>query len=142
MTTPVWKPWVRARKATAGVGTMPALSHGCAGLTEAGGECGGDPGTGLARVAAEKDFGLRRGFAQRMAEREADGEDGRGIERELPAMARMPSVPKSLRVVDAVIGSVSCFSFRIWARWVRAVWIPCGSGMCRLRGAWLAGRQH
>ena len=73
---------VRAYGATGDGKTLDTASVNHA-IEAAGGECGGDPGTGLARVAAEKDFGLRRGFAQRMAEREADGEDGRGIEREL-----------------------------------------------------------
>jgi hypothetical protein len=36
-------------------------------FAQAGGKRGGDPGAGLARVAAEKDFGLSAAFAQRVA---------------------------------------------------------------------------
>ena len=80
MTTPAWKPWVRARKATAGVGTTPADSTCAPAWTKAGGEGGGDPGAGLAGVAAEDDFGLVVDFAQGVGEGEADGEDGGGVE--------------------------------------------------------------
>ena len=58
MTTPAWKPCVRARNATAGVVTMPALSTSCACFAQACGQRGRDPRAGLARVAAEKHFGL------------------------------------------------------------------------------------
>ena len=43
-----------------------------AGLTQAGGERGGNPGAGLAGVAAEDHFGLGGRFAQGVAQRQAD----------------------------------------------------------------------
>jgi hypothetical protein len=48
---------------------------------QAGGESGGDPGAGFAGVAAEKTAGSRLSFAQGVAEGQADGEDGGGVER-------------------------------------------------------------
>ena len=47
------------------------------------GERGGDPGAGLACVAAEQNLGLGRGLSQRVAEREPHAVDRRGVERSL-----------------------------------------------------------
>ena len=80
MTTPAWNPWVRARKATAGVETVAGAFNSGARVAQAGGESGGNPGAGLTGVAAEDDFGLRCCVVQRMGEGEADGEDGGGVE--------------------------------------------------------------
>ena len=63
-----------------GWGRRRRISTLCACLAEAGGEGGGDPGAGLAGVAAEEDFGVVGDFAEGVGEGEADGEDGGGVE--------------------------------------------------------------
>ena len=61
---------------------MPGALNARAALAQTGGESGGDPRAGLARVAAENHPGFGCRLAQGVAEGQADGEDGGWVERE------------------------------------------------------------
>ncbi len=106
MTTPAWKPWARARKATAGVGTMPALATRAPALRRPAASVAAIQGldsrvsrprrtVGLATVSLRREWARARPVAKMVV----------GSRGGSPATARMPSVPKSLRAVAMVIGS-------------------------------------
>ena len=78
-----------------------------AGGAQSGGEGGGDPGAGLAGVAAKEDGRLGRCVLRReWARARPTAKMVVGSRGDSPATARMPSVPKSLRVAVDVIISI------------------------------------
>ena len=83
MTTPAWKPCVRARNATAGVVTMPALSTCAPASRRPCCQRSRDPRPGLARVAAQKHPGFQPTacLAQRVRQRQSHAINRRRVER-------------------------------------------------------------
>ena len=80
MTTPAWKPWVRARKATAGVGMTPALSTRAPAARRPAARVAAIQGLDSRVSRPSRTRARRQVLRSEWREGETDGEDGGGVE--------------------------------------------------------------